>query len=84
MTKLDFDAYEGVDQPAQPCSLISVFVTRSLESCNMANFILLLVSVAEQAGLSPTWSETPKTGFLAVLPISTQRDIFRQYREIQM
>ena len=33
-------------------------VTRSIQ-----NFILYLVSVAEQAGLSLTWSETLKTSF---------------------
>ena len=30
----------------------------------MQNFKTLAISVAEQAGLSLTWSETPKTGFL--------------------
>ena len=30
----------------------------------MKKFKIQLVSVAEQVGLSLTWSETPKTGFL--------------------
>ena len=52
-----------------PRSLISTFVVCYLGSIIpiLAKFkisILLLVSVAEQAGLSLTWSETPKTGFL--------------------
>ena len=49
-------------------SLISAFVVRCLDSIIPLLVIaeissLLLVSVAEQAGLSLTWSETPKTGF---------------------
>ena len=50
-------------------SLISTFVVRCLDSivpllsiCEISS--LLLVSEVEQAGLSLTWSETPKTGFL--------------------
>ena len=41
---------------------------------------LLLVSVAEQAGLSLTWSETPKTGFLVTgsLYICIQADKTRK------
>ena len=31
-----------------------------------------IVSVAEQAGLSLTWSETPKTGFLVMRLISSE------------
>ena len=34
------------------------------------NFIFYLVSVAEEAGLGKTWSETPKTDFLVTRPIS--------------
>ena len=58
----------GADQPAHPRSLISVFVVRCLDS--MAPIVVIskssrlqLVSAAEQAGLSLTWSDTPKTGF---------------------
>ena len=42
------------DQPAHPRSLISPFVIRS---------------IAEETGLSLTFLETPKTGFLASRPI---------------
>ena len=50
-------------------SLISVFVVHCLDSIipllAKSKFSrLLLVSVAEQAGLSLTWSGNPKTGFL--------------------
>ena len=60
---------KGVDQPAHPRSLISAFVVRCLDSIIPLLAIaeissLLLVSVAEQAGLSLTWSQSPKTGFL--------------------
>ena len=60
---------KGPDQPAHPRSLISAFVVRCLDSI----IPLLvkaeisrpeLVSVVEQAGLSLTWSKSPKTGFL--------------------
>ena len=54
-------------------SLISAFVIRSIEStCAISKLatseisIFKLVSVAEQAGLSLTWSETPKTNFSRV------------------
>ena len=59
---------EGADQPAQ-CSLISTFVVRRPDSITSLVSIpeilrLQLASVAEQADLSLTWSQTPKTGFL--------------------
>ena len=59
----------SADQPAHPRSLISTFVVRCLDSTKPLVVIfdisrLELVSVAEQSGLSPTWSQTPKTGFL--------------------
>ena len=52
-----------------PRSLISGFIVRCLDSIMPPLVIaeisrLYLVSVAEQAGLSLTWSQTPKTGFL--------------------
>ena len=60
---------KGGDQPAHPHSLISAFVVRCLDSImplvsisEISSFFL--ASVAAQAGLSVTWSETPKTGFL--------------------
>ena len=57
---------KDADQPAHPRSLISAFVIRCINS------IIPLVSIpkisslqlAEQVGLSLTWSQTPKTWFL--------------------
>ena len=57
---------KGADQPAHPCSLISTFVVRCLDSmkCILAlSKVSRLVPIAEQAGLSLTWSQTPKAGF---------------------
>ena len=61
---------KGTDQPAHPCSLISAFVIRLLEStisklATSESSIFLLVSLAEGTGLSIALSETPKAGFLA-------------------
>ena len=58
---------KGADQPAHPRRLISAFVIRLLESIisrlAMSKIsIFQLVSVAEQAGLNNTFSETLKTG----------------------
>ena len=61
---------KGADQPAHPCSLISTFVVRSLDSIipildtSGISRLQQLASVAEQAGSSLTWSKIPKTGFL--------------------
>ena len=60
---------KGANQPAHLRSLISAFVVRCLDSIIPLLAISRvsrpwLVSVAEQAGLSLTWSQTPKTGFL--------------------
>ena len=55
---------KGADQPVHPRSLISTFIVRSLNSCYALTFKTELVSVAEQAGLSLTWSQPPKTDFL--------------------
>ena len=60
---------KGADQPAHSRSLINTFVIRFLESRIPLLAIseisrLYLVCVAEQAGLSLSWSVTPKTGFL--------------------
>ena len=57
------------DQPAHPCFLISTFIVCCLDSIIPLLAIAeisrpKLVSSAEQAGLSNTWSQTPKTGFL--------------------
>ena len=59
---------KGTDQPAHPRSLISTFVVRCLDSRISLDSIaeilsLMLVSVAEQAGLCLAWSETPKYTF---------------------
>ena len=60
---------KDADKPAHPRSLISAFAVRFLDSkiplvSISETSILQLASVAEQAGLSLTWSQTPKTGFL--------------------
>ena len=60
---------KGADQPAHLHSLISAFVVRCLDSIISLVSIskissLYLASVAAQAGLCLTWSQTPKTGFL--------------------
>ena len=59
---------KGADQPAHPRSLISAFVVRSLDSIislvsrsEISRF--QLVSVAEQAGLNVTRSQTPEDTF---------------------
>ena len=63
---------KGVDHTAHSRSLDSAFVIRFLKNiiyvgklaaCNISIFRLVLV--AEQAGLSLTWSETPNAGSLA-------------------
>ena len=50
------------------CSLISAFVVRCLDSVMSLVYVtkissLMLASVAEQASLSLTWSETPEDTF---------------------
>ena len=60
---------KGADQPAHPRSLISAFVIRCLDSIISLVSIseissLYLASVATQAGLCLTWSQTSKTDFL--------------------
>ena len=59
----------SADQPAHSRSLISVFVVRCQDRMIPLVSIskissLYLPSVAAQAGLFLTWSQTPKTGFL--------------------
>ena len=61
----------GADQPPHLLSLISAFVVLLLESIYLAISeipIFKQVSVAGHVGLSMTWSEPPKTGFLATQP----------------
>ena len=60
---------KAADLPAHLCSLISSFVISCLDSIISTLAvskisILWLASVAEQAGLGHTWSQTPKTDFL--------------------
>ena len=64
---------KGAEEPAHTHSLISAFVIHSLESImsKLAAFFCL-VSVAEQAALDMTWSNSPKTGFLATGPIAAR------------
>ena len=64
---------KGADQPAHTRSLISTFVIRYLESiisrlASSEISTFSLVFVAEETGLNLTFSETPKTGFLASMP----------------
>ena len=59
---------KGADQPAHLRSLISAFVVPCLDSIMSLVSVtkissLMLASVAEEAGLSLTWSETPKDTF---------------------
>ena len=59
---------KGIDQPVHPCSLISAFVVRYLDSIISVVAIseisrLCIVSVAEQTGLSLTWSQRPEDRF---------------------
>ena len=68
---------KGADQPAPPRSLISTFVVRCLDSIIPLLSIsrissLYLATVAEQAGLSLPWSQTPKTSFLVTRLICLQ------------
>ena len=59
---------KDADQPAHPCSLISIFVVRCLDSISLVSIVaiscLYLASVAEQTGLSLTCWKIPKIGFL--------------------
>ena len=75
---------KGADQPAHACSLINAFVIRFSESSKpklATNDISMfyIVSVAEQAGLRLTWSDTPKTGFVATRPNSDSCTCFIQH-----
>ena len=59
---------QSADQPAHPRSLIGAFVVRCLDSVMSLVSVskissLMLASVAEQASLSLTWSETPEDTF---------------------
>ena len=68
MCLMSYANNKGVDQPAHPRSLISAFIVRCLDSVMSLVSVtkissLMLASVAEQASLSLTWSETPEDTF---------------------
>ena len=68
MCLMSYTNNKGADQPAHVRSLISAFVVCCLDSIMSLVFVtkissLMLASVAEQASLSPTWSETPEDTF---------------------
>ena len=66
MCLMSYATNKGADQIAHPRSLIGAFVVRCLDSIISIDSIAeisRLVSVAEQAGLSLTWSETPEDTF---------------------
>ena len=70
---------KGTDQPAHPCSTISAFVIRHLESIisklstSKISFFKL-VSLAEETGLSLAFLDTLKTGFVVTRPTSTSNN----------
>ena len=60
---------KDADQPVHPRSLISAIIVHCVDSITPLVFIseissLYLASVAAQADLSLSWSQTRKTGFL--------------------
>ena len=59
---------KGADHTAHPRSLISVCCLDSIIHLVSVSEIssLYLASVTVQAGLSPTWSKTPKAGFVVM------------------
>ena len=68
MCLMSYANNKGADQPAHPRSLISAFVVRCLDSIMSLVSVtkmssLILASVAAQASLSLTWSETPEYTF---------------------
>ena len=59
---------KGANRPVHPRSLINAFVVRSVDSIlslvsrsEISRFYL--ISIAEQAGLNITWSQTPEDTF---------------------
>ena len=63
MCLMSYANNKGADQPAHPHSLISAFVVRCLDSIISRLYSLNFKTVAEQASLSLTWSETPEDKF---------------------
>ena len=88
MCLMQYANNKGEDQPAHPRSLISALVVRCLDSVMTLVSVtkissLLLASVAEQASLSLTWSETPEDTFshdeahLEAITIKNKKDSIR-------
>ena len=88
---------KGADQPVHPHSLIIAFVVHCLDSIIPHVSIsdiscLFLASVAEQVGLSVTWSQTLKTDFLVMRLIfmrlihqnNTKNNSSEQYKMYQI
>ena len=72
MCLMSYANNKGADQPAHPRSLISAFVVRCLDNIISLDSIaeisrLYLASVAAQAGLCLTWSETLEDTFCRVV-----------------
>ena len=72
MCLMSYANNKGADQPAHPRSLISAFVVRCLDSMiSLVSIVEIsrpkLASVAVQAGLCVTWSETPEDMFCRVV-----------------
>ena len=68
MCLMPYGNNKGADQPAHQRSLTSAFVVRCLDSVMSLVSVtkisrLMLSSVAKQASLSLTWSETPEDTF---------------------
>ena len=68
MCLMSYANNKGADQSAHPHSLISIFVAHCLDSVMSLVSVtkistIMLASVAEQASLSLTWSETPEDTF---------------------
>ena len=68
MCLMSYANNKGADQPAHPRSLISAFIVGCLDSVMSLVSVtkissLMLASVAEQASLSLTWTETPEDTF---------------------
>ena len=78
---MPYENNKGADQPAHPRSLISTFIVHCLDSLIPLVSIskissLYLASLAGQAGLCLTWSQTPKTGFLLTRLISKSAEVY--------
>ena len=68
MCLMSYANNKGADQPAHPCSLISAFVVRCVDSIISLDSIaeisrLQLATLAAQVGVCLAWSETPEDTF---------------------